>query len=153
MSAALLCESLSEHVPGSGGGGDANHLLLVDDDPQMVRTLEYYFARRGFRVMEAGTLAAAKAMYARHDAWSLVISDFHLPDGNGWELCRWIREQSVSAPPLLLISGAAVAANYTANVDFLPKPFSVQQLEARVAALVPRARTDSPMVSPRAVRE
>lgn len=135
MSAVFLCESLSEHGPCSGGDGGEKRLLLVDDDEHMVHTLEYYFVRRGFQVTVAGTVAAAKAMYARHAGWSLVVSDYHLPDGNGWEFYRWICERPAAVAPFLLISGASVAATHAAAVDFLAKPFSVQQLEARLAAL------------------
>jgi DNA-binding response OmpR family regulator len=151
MSAPFLCESLSEHGPCSGGDGGERRLLLVDDDEHMVHTLEYYFVRRGFQVTVAATVAAAKAMYTRHAAWSLVISDYHLPDGNGWDFYRWIREGAPAAPPFLLISGAAVAATRAADVDFLAKPFSVHQLEARVATLI-SSRPDGAVDRPRAVR-
>ncbi len=145
MSATFLCESLPEHGLSSGGGRDANgqRLLLVDDDAPMVRTLEYYFERRGFEVVGVATVAAAKVSFSTRAPWTLVISDYHLPDGNGWELCCWVREQAKATPPFLLISGSATAEVYAAKVDFLAKPFSMQQLEMRVVSLLATDRAGS----------
>jgi DNA-binding response OmpR family regulator len=106
-------------------------VLIVDDDPQMLGTLEYYFSRQRCAVATASTVADARSAYAGRAGWSLVIADHHLPDGNGMELCQWIRAQP-DAPPCLLISGALHRTTQIKDIDFLPKPFSLAQLASRV---------------------
>jgi DNA-binding response OmpR family regulator len=134
-----LRDSLSDQgsaVGGGGGGKQAEQVLLVEDDVAMVHTLECYFANRGLVLVEASTIAEAKRLFAAHPGWRLVISDFHLPDGNGWEFCCWVRRQGTEQPPFLLISGAPTAAGYAAQVEFLAKPFSIGQLDRSVGTLL-----------------
>jgi DNA-binding response OmpR family regulator len=111
-------------------------LLLVDDDPQMLQALACLFERRGFHVAAAATVAEAKLLFPRHKTWMLVIADYHLPDGNGWEFCCWLRDQTASPPPCLLMSGHVHAEALCAGAAFLPKPFTVAELESRVEALL-----------------
>jgi DNA-binding response OmpR family regulator len=136
MSSPTLRDSLSDQ--GSVGGGDSlrQRVLIVEDDAAMVRTLECYFANRGIIAVEAPTVGDAKRLYAVQAAWHLVISDFHLPDGNGWDLCCWIRRQSTAPTPFLLISGAPNATGYATQVEFLAKPFSIAQLDRIVGKLL-----------------
>jgi DNA-binding NtrC family response regulator len=137
MPAPTLRDSLSDQ--GSvGGGGDSQQqrVLIVEDDAAMVRTLECYFANRGLIAVEASTISDAKRLYPKQSEWSLVISDFHLPDGNGWDLCCWIRRQSTEPTPFLLISGAPNATGYATQVEFLAKPFSIDQLDGIVGKLL-----------------
>lgn len=117
-----------------------NRLLLVDDDENMIRMLGYFFERRGFHVVGVPTMAAAQSAFARHGEWTLVIADYHLPDGNGWQFCCWLRTQTSVAPPFLLISGAEGARALSSTVPFLAKPFSVDQLASRVDMILRDAR-------------
>ncbi len=137
-----LCESLPELSTPEGGAttGAWPTLLVVDNDPEMLRTLVCYFERRGFHVAAGASLAEARTFFHRHKKWSLVISDFHLDDGTGWELCCWIREQSSAPPPFLLISGSVQREAIDTGLDFLAKPFSVSALDARVQTMLARAR-------------
>ncbi len=112
-------------------------LLVVDDDEAMLQTLAWYFEKRGFHVAACGTLTEAKAFFDRRKSWTLVISDYHLPDGTGMELCWWMRDQTRVAPPFLLMSGSVnVSLLYTGDVDFLAKPFPLEALEARIRAIL-----------------
>lgn len=134
----VLRDSLPESATSAGGA----HLdvwptlLVVDDDAQMLQTLVCYFEKRGFHVAPASSLAEAKAFFHRRKAWTLVISDFHLPDGTGGELLSWVTAQPAPTPPFLLMSGSLNGETLCPGVDFLAKPFALDELESRVRALL-----------------
>jgi DNA-binding response OmpR family regulator len=111
-------------------------LLVVDDDEAMLQALVCYFERRGFHVAPAASLEEAKACFHRRRSWTLVISDFHLPDGTGNDLWAWVSSQSGPVPPFLLMSGSLEGELLCAGVDFLAKPFPLSELEARVRELL-----------------
>lgn len=117
----------------------APSLLIVEDSPTVRQMLAYYFEMEGFEVGAAGTVCEAKALFESRrpgrGAWSLIISDYHLPDGDGMELCKWVRRHQDGSPPFLLISGVAKAASFP-GVDFLAKPFEIPELEKRVRTLL-----------------
>ena len=112
-------------------------LLVIDSDSEMLQTLVCYFEKRGFHVAAGASLAEAKVFFHRRKTWTLVVADYHLPDGTGWELCCWIRDQA-NATPVLLMSGSAQAALLCAGTDYLAKPFPLETLEHRVRALLGR---------------
>jgi DNA-binding response OmpR family regulator len=108
-------------------------LLLVDSDVELVSAIVCFFEKRGFHVGAAGSLNEAKSLFARRKSWTMVIAEFHLPDGTGWELCTWLRDQK-NHTPFLLTSTTPVYAVPSKGMDYLSKPFSLDQLEARVQA-------------------
>lgn len=103
-------------------------LLIVDRDVEMVRALVCFFEKRGFHVAAADSLAEARELFQRRKFWTLVIADYHLADGNGWELCAWIREQN-DATPVLLMSGSPYGSTLCAGTDYFAKPFPPEKLE------------------------
>jgi DNA-binding response OmpR family regulator len=139
----VLRDSLADYaLAGSGARLESwPTLLVVDDDPQMLSTLVCYFERRGFHVAPAATLAEAKSVFSRCKHWTLVISDFHLPDGTGTDLQEWITAQRGAAPPFLVMSGSVGGELKTLGIDYLAKPFAVEDLEKRVRILL-RGRKD-----------
>ena len=140
MKPGLLQDSLSEHAMIAGGTGSAigPSLLIVDSDREMRRTLVSYFEKRGFRVAAAASLAAAKQNFTANRAWSLVIADYHLPDGTGRDLSAWVREH-MRQTPVLLMSGSAHIAKLCDGDDFLAKPFRLEKLEAYVSGVLQHA--------------
>ena len=137
MRPALLRESLPEHaiVSGSGNLSTWPTLLVVDNDREMLQTLVCFFEKRGFHVAASTSIAEAKECFERRKSWTLVIADYHLPDGTGLELCCWVRDQ-VRPTPFLLMSGSAHCAVLCAGTDYLAKPFPLEELEMRVRALL-----------------
>jgi len=139
MRPAPLREKLPEHSLPAGGSSTGwwPTLLVVDQDPEMLRTLVCYFEQRGFHVAAGTSMAEAKAFFHRHKSWALVISDYHLPDGTGLELCCWVRDQT-RATPFLLMSGSPQCAALCAGTEYLAKPFALDVLATRVRSLVGR---------------
>jgi two-component system OmpR family response regulator len=85
-------------------------------------------AKRGFHVAAGSTLAEARDFLHRRKTWTLVIADYHLPDGNGIELCDWLDAQGCRAP-VLLMSASPHGYALCSGLAFLPKPFPIEQLE------------------------
>lgn len=118
-------------------------ILLVDDDPSNIKVLQEWFASGGYRVLVAYNGADALQLIQRHrDELSLVLLDVMMPELSGYEVCRRIREAMplYKLPVLLLTvrnSPADIAMGLEAGAnDFLVKPFSGQELLARVQTLL-----------------
>jgi DNA-binding response OmpR family regulator len=118
------------------------NVLIVDDDPVMLRGLKDNFVRRGYRVSTAtdGIEALDAALENRPD---LLILDLMLPHMNGYEICRNLRAESVETPTIMLTAkseendmllGFGVGAD-----DYVTKPFSIGELLARSEALLRRS--------------
>jgi len=111
-------------------------LLVIDDDPFLRATLKEQFAVEGFReVFEAENLVEAfQQVDAR--APDLVILDIRLPDGNGIEICRKLRERGFTRPIIMLTGQNAeqdIIASLEAGAnDYVTKPMRMGELLARV---------------------
>lgn len=106
-------------------------VLVIEGEPLMRLTLSCFFDRRGFYVTLAANIGEAKILYGNQDRWAAIICDYHLDDGNGLQFQAWIRTQSSTPPPFLLISGT-LNVQAARGVDFLAKPFALSELEGRI---------------------
>lgn len=113
----------------------AQKILIIDDVRDIVHLLESYFRRAGYQTMTA--LSGAEALEKASAKPDIILLDVNLPDMDGFEVCRRIRE-GVSCPILFLtariedsdkVKGFAVGGD-----DYVVKPFSLEELGARVAA-------------------
>jgi two-component system KDP operon response regulator KdpE len=109
-------------------------LLIVDDEPQMLRFLRASLATHGYRLCEAETAADGLAQAAAR-APDVILLDLGLPDGDGIEVTRQLREWSRT--PIIVLSARdrepdKVAALDAGADDYLTKPFSVGELLARL---------------------
>jgi two-component system OmpR family response regulator len=122
-------------------------LLVVEDDPRMAQLLHRGLTRDGWAVTCTATVRHAQdeALAGHYDA---VVCDVMLPDGSGLELCRWLREQQLWLPVLLLTARDAVndrvAGLDSGADDYLGKPFAFAELQARLRALVRRGPVERP---------
>ena len=119
----------------------AARILVVDDEPYITDLLGAALRFEGFDVEVAttGAQAMAKALPGRHD---LVLLDMMLPDAEGTDVCRRLRAQGVSTPVLFLTARDAtedkVAGLTVGGDDYVTKPFSLDELVARIHAVLRR---------------
>jgi DNA-binding response OmpR family regulator len=120
---------------------DRGTVVVVDDEPNIADLVELYLEREGFRVMKAAT--GESALHAVHEHRPrLVVLDVGLPDLDGLEVCRRLRQAS-PVPVIFLtardgeidrVLGLELGAD-----DYVTKPFSPAELVARVKAVLRRA--------------
>ena len=112
------------------------HVLLVEDDRHLRQTLQSALETHGYVVTGSGSRADAQAVLSHHPREiDLVILDLGLPDADGSELLIWLRQQRQT--PVLVISARHDDAGKVQLLDsgaddYLVKPFSVQELLARM---------------------
>lgn len=126
-------------------------LLLVEDNAQMQATLQRSFERRGMQVTACGD--GARAL----DRWraalpDVVLLDLSLPGLDGLDVLARARAESLKTPVLILTArgtvGDRVIGLNTGADDYLPKPFDLDELEARVRALVRRRSPSAASAAP-----
>ena len=114
-------------------------VLMIEDDPNILELNVKVLARKGIDAIIANTLAKARTLlYAQYD---LVLLDIELPDGSGLDFTKEIRE--VSAAPILMLTGKREDEDVVAGLlgggdDYLTKPYSIDELYARIVALIRR---------------
>lgn len=116
-------------------------LLLVEDDPSMRATLERALARRGAYVTACGDGAQALRLW-REQPPDVVVLDLSLPGLDGLQVLEQARRSGLTAPVLILtargtVGDRVIGLNSGAD-DYLPKPFDLDELEARLRALTRR---------------
>ena len=121
-------------------------VLIVDDEPQITRVLRTALSTQGYSLHVASN--GVEGMEAVHD-WrpDLVITDLAMPQMDGVELCRSIR--AVSEVPILVLSvrnqdRTKIEALDAGADDYVTKPFSIQELQARVRAQLRRRFASQP---------
>ncbi|MEK7866375.1 MAG: response regulator transcription factor [Planctomycetota bacterium] len=119
-------------------------VLLIDDEPDLVRLLDYNLTQAGYAVLSARDGASGLDLAARH-APDVVVLDVMMPGMEGWEVCRRLRASSTNPRvPILILTAKTEEADRVLGLelgadDYLTKPFSVREVVARVRALLRRA--------------
>ena len=120
-------------------------LLLIEDDLAMQTTLKRSFERRGMQVVVCGDGARALDRW-RASLPDVVLLDLSLPQVDGLEVLAQARAEGLLAPVLILTArgtvGDRILGLNTGADDYLPKPFDLDELEARVRALARRPAAD-----------
>jgi DNA-binding response OmpR family regulator len=117
-------------------------LLIIEDDSDLVRALELYFSGAGYEIISAedGREGLQKLYDERP---SIVILDIALPKMDGWDVCRRIRD--LSDVPIVMLTARTQEDERVKGLrlgadDYIVKPFSLKELEARLEAVLRRAR-------------
>jgi two-component system phosphate regulon response regulator OmpR len=112
------------------------HVLIVDDDPDILRILETYFRHRGMRISTARRAAVARAIWMR-DAVDLLLADARIPGENGISLTRDAADSGIRT---IIMSGDldwAVSQGADAGA-LLAKPFELDAAHDRVLSVLAR---------------
>ncbi len=122
-------------------------LLLIDDDVMLSTMLAYNFKNDGFDVTFVSSFSDALAIIngisETRPSFALVLLDISLPDGSGLDLLRQLKKNAPEIP-VLILSGKASETDRVTGLDlgaddYLCKPFSLKELQARVHAILRRA--------------
>jgi two-component system, OmpR family, response regulator len=124
---------------------DKAHILVVDDEANIRDLLSIALRHVGFEVTTADTCLAAQNIVVKQ-APDLLVLDVMLPDGDGIELCQRLRRDGMRAPVLFLTARDAtedkVRGLTVGGDDYVTKPFSLEELVARVRAVLRRVQGD-----------
>ena len=119
------------------------NILVLEDEPDIRKTLEYNLSREGYKVISAASIEQAKT-FIKSDTFSLFLLDLMLPDGSGLDLCKKLKgnSETESVPIIILtakddeidkIVGLELGAD-----DYVTKPFSVRELILRIKSVLKR---------------
>lgn len=116
-------------------------LLIVDDEPTILETVEMKMRKEGFATFTAQTAEEGIRLY-RKVRPDLILLDIMLPQRSGYDLCRAVRKDGVT--PIIFMSARAEEADRVKGFelggdDYVVKPFNLNELAARVKAVLRRA--------------
>ncbi|MGC9334290.1 MAG: response regulator, partial [Anaerolineae bacterium] len=129
-------------------------ILVVDDDPELVRLLGAYLEHEGFQVLTAYDGESALHIL-RRERPDLVLLDLMLPDRDGWEVTRIIRaDPSLRSMPIIMLTARVGDYDRILGLelgadDYVTKPYNPREVLARVRAVLRRVRGES--VQPRVI--
>jgi len=121
-------------------------LLIIDDDNRLVEAIELYLTRAGYSIVTAADgVQGMQQMYSQRP--DMIILDVMMPKMDGWETCRRIRE--ISDVPIIMLTARGQESDKVMGLklgadDYVAKPFSLKELEARVEAVLRRTRSSPP---------
>ena len=127
------------------GEHDNGHILFVDDQREICDLVQEYLSSEGYRVSTAHDGAGMRRLIT-HDPVDLVILDLMLPGEDGLTLARSLREES--SVGIIILTGRGETVDRIIGLemgadDYLPKPFHLRELLARVKSVLRRASTRS----------
>ena len=117
-------------------------LYYIEDDPDIASVVKEYLEQKNFKVTICVTLTQAKRALRNHVP-TLILLDWNMPDGHGYDLCRWIRSNWKELPVIFItvrgdctdiVSGFRSGAD-----DYVVKPFELEVLYSRILAVLRRA--------------
>ncbi len=117
-----------------------NRILLVEDDSTIATGIEYSLQQEGFTPHVCYDAQSARKMIEQ-EAYALIILDVALPDGNGFYLCKFIRNHSDT--PIIFLTACDEEVNVVMGLDlgaddYITKPFRVRELISRIKSILRR---------------
>ena len=122
------------------------NILVIEDEPDIRRNLEYNLGREGFKASSVGSLDEANEKL-KSKKFDLILLDLMLPDGSGLDLCKKIKSNSeTEATPVIILTAKDDEVDKVVGFelgadDYVTKPFSVRELILRVKAILKRSDT------------
>ena len=123
-------------------------ILIIEDEPDIRKTLEYNISREGYEVISASSLSEGRDKL-ESASFSLLLLDLMLPDGSGLDLCRELKQdKSLSSMPVIILTAKDDEVDKVVGFelgadDYVTKPFSVRELILRVKAVLKRGERKS----------
>ena len=121
---------------------EAARILVVEDDPSLRRTVARALSEHGMSVSTAGDGGSALSCIDEDGIFHVIVLDIGLPDSDGRDVCQAIRARGIQTPVLFLTArglvGDVLSGFAAGGDDYLPKPFHISELLARVSALARR---------------
>ena len=122
------------------------NILVIEDEPDIRKNLEYNLGREGFKASSVGSLDEADEKL-KSKKFDLILLDLMLPDGSGLDLCKKIKSNSeTEATPIIILTAKDDEVDKVVGFelgadDYVTKPFSVRELILRVKAILKRSDT------------
>jgi two-component system phosphate regulon response regulator PhoB len=122
-------------------------VLIVDDDPDIVKLVSYNLTHSGFQVQTASSGRQALELVQKQPP-DLIVLDLMLPDVDGMEVCRTLRQQSSSKRiPILMLTARGEEIDRVVGFelgadDYVAKPFSTRELVLRIKSILRRSGKD-----------
>ena len=122
-----------------------DHILLVEDEPDLLQTLSFNFESEGYKVSKALNGEEAMKLLDKNDSIAMVILDLMLPDTSGLDICRHIRKTDDLKDILVIMVTAKgeevdrVVGFEVGADDYVVKPYSVRELLLRVGGMLKRS--------------
>jgi len=127
-------------------GGIMSKILIVEDDKTIALGIEYSLKQEGFQTEVAHDKSSAEKILQTSE-FNLVLLDVSLPDGNGFDLCRTIREQGDTPVIFLTVRDEEVNVVMGLDIgadDYVTKPFRVRELISRIKSVLRRYEQQPP---------
>jgi len=121
----------------------SDKILVIEDEPDIRKTLEYNLTREGFNVYGCGSLQEARNFLKKQE-FSILLLDLMLPDGSGLDLCKEAKSNEATKDiPIVIITAKDDEVDKVVGFelgadDYVTKPFSVRELILRVKAILKR---------------
>lgn len=129
----------------------ADKIMLVEDDYALAMGTEYALQAEGYEVVTAGNIEKAYQMYKDTNP-ALILLDVMLPDGNGYDFCRKLRQDGHQTP-VIFLTAVGEEVNIVQGLecgadDYVTKPYRVKELLSRITANLRRCRVMQQSVEP-----
>jgi two-component system, OmpR family, phosphate regulon response regulator PhoB len=126
-----------------------SRVLIIEDEPDIRKTIDYNLSKESFQVFQAGSIAEGEQSILENSP-DVIILDLMLPDGSGLTLCRDVKSnEETKHIPIILLTAKADEVDRVIGFelgadDYVTKPFSVRELILRVKAILKRGMPESP---------
>jgi two-component system KDP operon response regulator KdpE len=126
---------------------EKTRILIIDDDLRLAEAVQIYLTKAGYEIIVAHNgREGMQHVYQQHP--DLVVLDIMMPELDGWEVCARIRE--VANIPIVMLTARGQESDKVRGLkmgadDYLIKPFSLRELEARIGAVLRRTRLPAPV--------